>query len=434
MSSLRARIALLLVTAIVGVVALATFAVVSVVGPPTPESTIEPVARQIRLLAQSLPSHVASADDLRIELGTQPASGQEDERATYLLVRALQHSGADFPALVVRVAGKQGMVASVQLPDGRWMAVDIPDFSPPADRWLVLAGWITLIVLGATAVSLYFATILTKPLVMLEAATARIGLDGVLAPLPEEGSGEVRATARALNQLSTRLKAAMESRMRLVAAAGHDLRTPMTRMRLRVEFLAEEEREKWLHDLEELDRIADSAIRLVREEVAGDAVESVDLERLVRDIEAEMVSLGHAVTTGNLDKVSVRAGALGLRRALRNLIVNAATHGKGCCVSLAAADGHVVLSIADRGPGIPHELLNKAFEPFFRVDAGRWQSIPGAGLGLAIAKEIIERYGGTVTLENRHGGGLSQKVVFDAVLEKSGFEPDQKFNPISTVS
>ncbi|TIO08115.1 ATP-binding protein [Mesorhizobium sp.] len=415
MTSLRARIALLLVASIVGVVALATLAVVSVVRGPAPEATIEPVARQIRLLAQSLPGHVAGANDVQIELGDQPAKGQEDERATRFLNRALEHSGTAFPTTVVRVEGKPGMVASVQLPDGRWMAVDIPDFSPPANRWLVLAGWITLIVLGATAVSLYFATVLTRPLVMLESATARIGPDGILAPLPEEGPGEVRATARALNQLSTQLKSAMESRMRLVAAAGHDLRTPMTRMRLRAEFLADEEREKWLHDLEELDRIADSAIRLVREEVDQDAVEPVDLERLVRDIEAEMISLGHAVSIAHLDKVSVRAGALGLRRALRNLIVNAATHGKGCSISLSAAGNHAVLTIADRGPGIPQELLNKAFEPFFRVDPGRRQSVPGAGLGLAIAKEIIERYGGTVTLENRAGGGLSQKVVFDAV-------------------
>ncbi|MET3579340.1 signal transduction histidine kinase [Mesorhizobium robiniae] len=416
MTSLRARIALLLVASIVGVVALATLAVVSVVRGPAPEATIEPVARQIRLLAQSLPGHVASANDVQIKLGDQPAKGQEDERATRFLNRALEHSGVAFPATVVRVEGKPGMVASVQLRDGRWMAVDIPDFSPPANRWLVLSGWITLIVLGATAVSLYFATVLTRPLVMLEAAATRIGPDGILAPLPEEGSGEVRATARALNQLSSRLKSAMESRMRLVAAAGHDLRTPMTRMRLRAEFLADDEdREKWLHDLEELDRIADSAIRLVREEVDHDAVEPVDLERLVRDIEAEMISLGHAVSIGHLDKVSVKAGALGLRRALRNLVVNAATHGKGCSVALSAKGGHAALTIADRGPGIPPDLLGKAFEPFFRVDPGRRQSVPGAGLGLAIAKEIIERYGGTITLENRAGGGLSQKVVFDAV-------------------
>jgi signal transduction histidine kinase len=207
----------------------------------------------------------------------------------------------------------------------------------------------------------------------------------------------------------------MESRMRLVAAAGHDLRTPMTRMRLRAEFL-EEDREKWLNDLDELDRIADSAIRLVREEVNQDAVEPLGLDRLVRDIEVEMASLGHAVSVGHLDKVSVRAGALGLRRALRNLIVNAATHGKGCTVSLAAQGGRAVLTIADRGPGIPPDLLNKAFEPFFRVDPARTQFLPGAGLGLAIAREIIERYGGTITLENRQGGGLVQTVILPVVL------------------
>ncbi|TIP72114.1 MAG: sensor histidine kinase, partial [Mesorhizobium sp.] len=133
---------------------------------------------------------------------------------------------------------------------------------------------------------------------------------------------------------------------------------------------------------------------------------------LVRDIEAEMISLGHAVSIGHLDKVSVKAGALGLRRALRNLIVNAATHGKGCSLSLSAMGNHAALTIADRGPGIPPELLGKAFEPFFRVDPGRRQSVPGAGLGLAIAREIIERYGGAITMENRAGGGLSQRVVF----------------------
>ncbi|MGT2467129.1 sensor histidine kinase [Mesorhizobium atlanticum] len=138
----------------------------------------------------------------------------------------------------------------------------------------------------------------------------------------------------------------------------------------------------------------------------------MELDRLVRDIEVEMVSLGHAVTIDHLDHVSVKAGALGLRRALRNLIVNAATHGKNCTVSLSGRGGQAILTIVDRGPGIPPDLLNKAFEPFFRVDPARTQLIPGAGLGLAIAKEIIERYGGTITLENRQGEGWSRQSVF----------------------
>lgn len=414
MTSLRRRLIILLVVSIIGVVGLATTVAIKILGGPSPELIMGPVAREIQLMVQLVPGHVTSSNNAPITVGDHPATGPEDRKHTRVLNDILHREGLDLSAVVSRNPDSPGMVASVALPDKRWMLVDVPDFNPPRDVWLVLAGWITLIALGATAVSVYFTAVLVRPLEMLETAVSKIGSDGVLATVPEEGSAEVRATAHALNQLSARLKTAMESRMRLVAAAGHDLRTPMTRMRLRAEFL-DEDREKWLHDLDELDRIADSAIRLVREEVDQDAVEPVDLAKLVRDIEAEMISLGHAVSVSHLDNVSVRAGALGLRRALRNLIVNAATHGKACSVSLSGTEGRAILTIDDRGPGIPPELLGKAFEPFFRVNPGRLQSIPGAGLGLAIAKEIVERYGGAITLENRAGGGLSQRVVFDAV-------------------
>ncbi|TPI60638.1 HAMP domain-containing protein [Mesorhizobium sp. B3-1-3] len=411
MTSLRRRLIILLVVSILGVVGLATFVAVKVLGGPSPELIMGPLAHQIQYMVQLAPGHAQTARDAPITVSGSPAPGIEDRKHTRVLNDILQHDGVDVSAVVTRNVGGPGMVASVALPGNRWMIVDVPDFGPPRDVWYGLAGWMALIVLGATPVSIYFTGVLVRPLEMLEAAVSKIGSDGVLAAVPEKGPAEVRATARALNELSERLKTAMESRMRLVAAAGHDLRTPMTRMRLRAEFL-DEDREKWLSDLDELDRIADSAIRLVREEVNQDAVEPVELDRLVRDIEVEMVSLGHAVTIDHLDHVSVKAGALGLRRALRNLIVNAATHGKSCSLALAGRGGQAALTIADRGPGIPPDLLNKAFEPFFRVDPARTQFIPGAGLGLAIAKEIIERYGGTITLENRQGGGLLQTVVF----------------------
>ncbi|TPL11730.1 HAMP domain-containing protein [Mesorhizobium sp. B2-4-14] len=413
MNSLRRRLIILLVVSIVGVVGLATAVAIKVLGGPSPELIMRPVARQIQFMVQLVPGHVPGAGDAPVQLSDHPADGLEDRKHTRVLNDILHGDGLDVSAVVSRTIGKRGMVASVALPGNRWMIVDVTNYDPPRDVWLVLAGWMVLIVLGATAVSVYFTAVLVRPLEILEAAVSKIGSDGVLAEVPEEGSAEVRVTAQALNQLSARLKTAMESRMRLVAAAGHDLRTPMTRMRLRAEFL-DEDRDKWLHDLDELDRIADSAIRLVREEVNQDAVDSVELDGLVRDIETEMVSLGHAVSVDHLDKVSVKAGALGLRRALRNLIVNAATHGKSCSISLAGKGGRAVLTIADRGPGIPPDLLNKAFEPFFRVDPARAQSIRGAGLGLAIAKEIIERYGGSIRLENRPGGGLVQTVVFGA--------------------
>lgn len=413
MTSLRMRIAILLIASIVGVVGLATLAVVSVIRGPAPEATVEPLARQIRLLTELLPTEAAGRAQTDIDLRDRPAEGEPDERATQFLNEAFKKSGSALTAVVARAVGRPGIVASVPLASGHWLILDVPDYSPPRDRWLVLSGWIILIVLGATAVSLYFAAVLTRPVAMLEKAVTRVGPDGVLAPLSEEGSSDVRATARALNRLSSRLKSAMESRMRLIAAAGHDLRTPMTRMRLRAEFLPDDERENWVRDLDELDRIADSAISLVREEIDEGNLEPTALDGAVLGVVEELASLGLKVEAGRIDKVSVRAGGLGLRRALRNLMVNAATHGHGCRVDVTAENNEAIITIADRGPGIPPDLLDKAFEPFFRVDPARRQSVPGAGLGLAIAKEIVERNGGSITLSNRAGGGLEQRIVFN---------------------
>ena len=220
--------------------------------------------------------------------------------------------------------------------------------------------------------------------------------------------GEVKA---ALNRLSDRLRAAMDSRMRLVAAAGHDLRTPMTRMRLRAEFLEEDERAAWLSDIDELEAIADSAIRLVREEGAGEDRLAVPLDTMLRECIGELGDAGLVIAPGGIAPVSVEAGPLALRRALRNLMINAATHGGGGRVRLEAGPSLVQVVIEDDGPGIPEDLLDQVFEPFFRANPGRTQTVKGAGLGLAIAREIIERFGGSITIRNRPEGGLEQVVT-----------------------
>jgi signal transduction histidine kinase len=221
----------------------------------------------------------------------------------------------------------------------------------------------------------------------------------------------VRATAKAINTLSSRLKRAMESRMRLVAAAGHDLRTPITRMRLRAEFVEdEEERARWLADLDELERIADSAILLVREESGKAPPESIRLDELVGSIASEMRDQDLDVTVTSTTPVTVRASRLTLNRALRNLIINAATHGVRAKVEVSATNGTARIVIDDEGPGIPADLLDQVFEPFFRADPARRQDIRGAGLGLTIAREIVQRAGGTISISNRAEVGLRQVV------------------------
>jgi signal transduction histidine kinase len=338
-----------------------------------------------------------------------PEGTQRPELAA-ALQRALVREGEDQPVQVIERSGGE-RIAAQQLENGRYMLFPFPrPQGAPPELWLALLAWLALVVIGVTGAALALARRATQPFAVLERAVASVGADGVLPHVPETGGSEARQTAVALNALSDRLKAAMESRMRLVAAAGHDLRTPMTRMRLRAEFLDEEERAAWLNDLDELDAIADSAIRLVKEEGAGEDRGPVALDRLVRETAVELSAAGLPVQLGETAAAVVTAGPLALRRALRNLITNAATHGGGAAVRLEVESGEALVIIEDDGPGIPDELIPQAFEPFFRASPGRTQIIKGAGLGLAIAREIIERFAGSIEISNRPEGGLRQVV------------------------
>ena len=421
MRGLVARIALIFILSMCSVLIIATVVTSLVLNRSDADRSAAPMAR-----------HIASTSD--ILLGAQPQKREQVPRRippgeivsalpvgtvlddqTLALQRALAKEGETRLVTVIDT-GTGEPVAAMSLDDGRWMLFSYPKpMGPPPELALATAAWLTLFVIGIVIVALIMAYRVTRPFVMLDEAVRSVGPDGVLPHTPEVGSGEARRTAAALNALSDRLRGAMESRMRLVAAAGHDFRTPMTRMRLRVEFLPEEERERWLADLDELDGIADSAIKLVQEEGAGDDRKPLVLEQLVRETVEELQVAQLPVTLGTLDSASVMAGPLALRRALRNLITNAATHGGGARVRLEKLPEHTRIVIDDDGPGIPETLLSQVFEPFFRANPARTQAIKGAGLGLAIAREIIERFGGTIEIRNRPEGGLEQVVRLKAV-------------------
>jgi signal transduction histidine kinase len=301
---------------------------------------------------------------------------------------------------------------SIKLKSG-WLALPVPERRRP-EFLFALAGWFLLVAIGTIGVALWFAHRITRHLAVLERVAATIDAEGVVPRLPETGPAELRATARALNTMTARLKNAAESRMRLVAAAGHDLRTPMTRMRLRAEFLDEEERALWLSDLEELDRIADSAIQLVREETQREKSQLLRVDQVITEICWDLASMKASVTIMKMEAVTISSAPLALTRAIRNLVINAATHGGGAFVTVGLEDSTALITIDDEGPGIPDQSMSRVFEPFFRVDPARRKSGPGAGLGLAIAKEIVERHGGKLTLQNRSPKGLRQEIFFPA--------------------
>ncbi|HAH65944.1 MAG TPA: two-component sensor histidine kinase [Rhizobiales bacterium] len=416
MNTLRAKIAILLVVAIVSVVGLLTVMLFYVLGPPKRVHSLDPVARQVETLVR-----VVEDGSNVISLVAKPAPGLLHESLTQRLKDALAARGLNLAVTVTRSGRGAPLVVSIPIEGRGWLLFPISDLPPQGVPWWVLIRWLLLITFGATAIAVFVANRMVRPLVLLEGAVASVGPDGTLPELPERGPAEVRATARALNSLSSRLKRAMESRMRLVAAAGHDMRTPITRMRLRAEFVEnDEDRTRWLGDLDELERIADSAILLVREESGLASPELIRLDELVGSIGAELRDQKLDVSNTKVEPVTVRASRLKLNRALRNLMINAATHGVRARVEVGGTDGAARIVIEDDGPGISPELLGQVFEPFFRADPARRQDIPGAGLGLTIAREIIQRAGGTISISNRREGGLIQIVE----LPKAGEAPN----------
>nr|WP_157327478.1 ATP-binding protein [Bradyrhizobium cajani] len=404
---MRAKLAVLLTVVIISVVSVLTGVLVYLFDPPDERQAIAPLAEQIELLEK-----VMRVAPTLVDIQQKPAGGEIEPRLTGWLRDTLKSRGMPRDVVVSRKDDKP--VLSIPVDRG-WIITPIPDLPPQGGVFNLLLIWLAVIALGALAVALLFANRMVKPLVLLEKAIESVGPDALLPELVITGPAEVRVAAKALNSLSRRLKVAMEGRMRLVAAAGHDLRTPITRMRLRAEFVEDDEdRAMWLKDIDELDRIADSAILLVREESGKSSPESLRLDNLISELVDELRTLSYDVTLVRSDEAVVRANRTGLSRAFRNLLINAATHGNRARVSVRSELSEAVVVIEDDGPGIPPDMIGQVFEPFFRADRARTKHFEGAGLGLTIANEIVQRAQGTIKIENGPWRGLVQTVKLPA--------------------
>lgn len=407
MNTLRAKLAILITVLIVSVFGISTSLLIYLFKPPHERGVIDPLVEQVQLLEQ-----VARVAPGLVTFHQVPAGGDINADLTRRLRASLRARG--IPRDVVVSQKNDLPLLSIPVDQG-WIVVQVSDLPPRGGTPNVLLMWLSLIVPGTLAVAFFFANRMIKPLVLLERTIESVGPDALLPELAMTGPAEVRVAVKALNSLSSRLKAAMESRMRLVAAAGHDLRTPITRMRLRAEFVEnEEDRAMWLKDIDELDRIADSAIQLVREESRKSTPEPLRLDVLISELVEELEQLSYDVTLVRVTAGTVRADRTGLSRAFRNLLINAATHGKRARVSVRSMPSEMIVVIDDDGPGIPPEMIGQVFEPFFRASRARTKEFDGAGLGLTIAHEIVQRAGGNITIENGRERGLIQVVRLPA--------------------
>ncbi len=310
------------------------------------------------------------------------------------------------------VARTGALLVRVQLADGTWLGLAASrEWHDPA--WLIRIGLILVIVgLGVTGLAVWVARRVVAPLGRFAAAASRFGTDVGAPPLSESGPSEIREAAQAFNLMQRRIRRFVEERMHLLAAISHDLRTPLTRLRLRAEFIDDpEQRKKALADLDEMQAMIESTLSFSRDDTGTEARTMVDLAALLQSLCDDLADTGLRVGYGGPSRMTCECRPLALRRAFANLIDNAATYGHEATVTLADDAGEIQVTVADRGPGIPEAMREKVFAPFFRLEQSRSRETGGTGLGLAVARTIVQGHGGDITLSDRPGGGLAVRVT-----------------------
>lgn len=304
------------------------------------------------------------------------------------------------------------LLASVQLDDGSWvdLTATAGDARGVAEHGVVFST--TAMAVGIVLVSIILVRGFTAPLRRLAQAADRIGRDVGAPPLAESGPREVRDAARAFNEMQARIRRLVEDRTQTLAAISHDLKTPITRLRLRAEFVEDEEaRAKMIRDLDEMETMIDQALSFLRGDGRDEESKPVDVSAMLEAIAADLSDAGRPISLSASPEAVLRCKPLALKRALINLIENALKYGGAARVQLDRKPEALSITIDDDGPGIPISEREKVFSPFYRREESRNRETGGAGLGLTIARTVIRGLGGDVTLDDAPRRGLRVEVA-----------------------
>jgi len=295
----------------------------------------------------------------------------------------------------------------VALSDGHWLGFRAPDDFLVYSRTLRFAKASGAFGVVIALLSIWAARRLAAPIADFGRAAGQLGVDGNAPPLAERGPRELRGATRAFNRMQQRLQRFIQDRMQMLAAMSHDLRTPLLRLRLRAEFIEDEEQKrKMLADLDAMSVMIESTLAFAREESQLEPRVLVDLGVLVENVCENALDAGGAVTCCAPRGLDVTCRPTALTRAIANLVDNAVKYGGAARVHLSREAGRVMVVIEDDGPGVPMDKQEMVFAPFYRLENSRNPDTGGAGLGLSVARTIARAHGGDVTLANRKNGGL----------------------------
>lgn len=298
-------------------------------------------------------------------------------------------------------------LARVQLQDGTWVTFDhrVPEHS--ADWPWRLSVTVVILLIAVVALSTLAVRWLTRPLSTLAGAAERLGRDINSPPVAETGPLEVKRAAMAFNTMQSRLRLFIEDRTRILAAVSHDLKTPLTRLRLRTETLKDPDLQKrFLKDLDEMRTMTNATLDFLRGMETQEEIQPVDTRALLESLIEDAEETGQSIQLEGGHPRPYRAHPLALKRCLYNLIENALKYGRNVQVHLRELPERLEIIIADAGPGIPEDRLERVFEPFFRLESSRSRDTGGTGLGLSIARNIARAHGGDLVLRNRPEKGL----------------------------
>jgi signal transduction histidine kinase len=300
----------------------------------------------------------------------------------------------------------------VRLPDHSRLVYRVTRLAPGAPLPMsLMVNMILLVIL--LVIALYIAArSITRPLSRLASAADNIGRSVRQPKLEESGARELRHAARAFNTMQDRLHRYLDSRTRVLAAMSHDLKTPLTRLRLQVETQIEDPalQARFGKELDEMESMVRGALALFRGLNDEEAPEPLDINRLLETVRAEFVEMGKDVTVEGHAVGPLPGRPQALKRCITNLVGNAVNFG-GRARILVRDGAQLEISICDEGPGIPAEELEKVFEPFYRLESSRNRDTGGTGLGLSIARDVAQAHGGALVLRNRPEGGIEARLT-----------------------
>lgn len=293
--------------------------------------------------------------------------------------------------------------AAWRLKDGTWRVI-----TPPRE---LIAPWQERLLLGFCLTALLILPLawwlsqrLSRPIIAFSEAASKLSVEDNAPPILSAGPREVRAAAEVLNDMQARIRKQVESRTMLMAAIAHDLKTPLARMRLRIEDLPGPLREKLNGDIAHMDGLIRSAMSFTSAHKMNETLRPLDFSALVDSLSDDLCAVCTMEPARIEDNIMVKGDAVALRRILINLVENAGRYAGGCRIELSSRGGKAELRVIDNGPGLPPEALDTVFEPFYRLESSRNRDTGGTGLGLSVARALTEAQGGTLTATNRYEG------------------------------